>query len=181
MISLVVDLNSHSICCPLFALFFQLLLIIHLFFSQLATLHGRIGARGPNAHPLVGWAKNSGLARAIRRFLEAMRRVPAMLQRLEIAHQGHVQAKLFFCIVFKGLVLFFPGIWLEWSVWSQCSTTCDLGSTVRARACSAGEGFCLGNATEYADCLTSECAGNHSCSGYPLSVSLSAIPKHKLK
>ena len=158
-------------------------IVVHNFrFFQLATLRGRIGARGPNAHPLVGRAKNSGLAPAIRRFLEAMRRVRAMLQMLEIAHQGRVQVKLFFSDCFSSYwFYFFSGIWLEWSDWSQCSTTCDLGSTVRARACSAGDGFCLGNATEYADCLTSECAGNHSCFGFPLSVSLSAIPKHKLK
>ena len=72
----------------------------------MATLHGRIGARGPNAQQVVGWAKNSGLARAIRRFLEAMRRVPAMLQRLEIAHQGRVQVKLFFLDCFSNYWLY---------------------------------------------------------------------------
>ena len=77
-------------------------IVVHNFrFFQLATLRGRIGARGPNAQPLVGWAKNSGLAPAIRRFLEAMRRVREMLQRLEIAHQGRVQVKLFFLDCFS--------------------------------------------------------------------------------
>ena len=53
--------------------------------------------------------------------------------------------------------------WQQWGPWSQCSATCGLGTTVRARSCCAsnlrGNLTCVGNATEAKDCNSAACQG----------------------
>ena len=54
--------------------------------------------------------------------------------------------------------------WQQWGPWSQCSASCGLGSTLRARSCCdsnlRGNSTCVGNSTEAKDCTSAACQGN---------------------
>ncbi|XP_052235907.1 SCO-spondin-like isoform X2 [Dreissena polymorpha] len=55
------------------------------------------------------------------------------------------------------------GNWTEWSTWSGCSVTCDVGLRKRTRSCTnpkpdrSGD-FCVGESSEYTVCLTDPCS-----------------------
>ena len=56
------------------------------------------------------------------------------------------------------------GGWTSWSLWGQCSVTCDGGTKERSRSCTDPEpahrgATCSGEATEKQDCSTSACPG----------------------
>ena len=52
-----------------------------------------------------------------------------------------------------------PSKWQKWGPWSHCSTSCDKGHRVRARACSGSHASCPGEPTETKDCLLTDCPG----------------------
>lgn len=56
------------------------------------------------------------------------------------------------------------GEWGEWGNWSSCSLTCGNGTMTRMRYCNSpspdnGGSFCIGNNTEYENCMDEECLG----------------------
>ena len=57
-----------------------------------------------------------------------------------------------------------PAEWLEWGSWTQCTSSCGLGTEFRARQCSkpllGGNETCSGNATESRECTLKTCQGN---------------------
>ena len=57
-----------------------------------------------------------------------------------------------------------PAEWLEWGSWTQCTSSCGLGTEFRARQCSkprlGGNEACSGNATESRECTLKTCQGN---------------------
>ena len=63
----------------------------------------------------------------------------------------------FLLIIISGPVK--PSRWQKWGPWSHCSTTCDKGHRVRARACSGSHGSCPGKPTKTKDCLGDKCPG----------------------
>ena len=56
--------------------------------------------------------------------------------------------------------------WLAWGNWSECTTSCGLGSKMRGRLCSHqpinGSEQCDGNAFEFDNCTVAECPGDFS-------------------
>ena len=54
------------------------------------------------------------------------------------------------------------GVWLEWSMWSSCSVTCENGTQLRNRICQEpmyGGQECLGEYDMVMRCNTHECPG----------------------
>ncbi|KAG7511319.1 adhesion G protein-coupled receptor B2 isoform X10 [Solea senegalensis] len=57
------------------------------------------------------------------------------------------------------------GRWLEWGPWSKCSVTCDVGTQLRQRRCSAsvhGWAECKGPHQESRECTNPSCSGGGS-------------------
>jgi hypothetical protein len=50
-----------------------------------------------------------------------------------------------------------PGTWTQWSQWTICSKTCDVGESIRSRSCQGGS--CSGSGFEIMDCTTTPCPG----------------------
>ena len=54
--------------------------------------------------------------------------------------------------------------WLEWGSWTQCTSSCGLGTKLRARQCSkpllGDNETCPGNATEARECTLKTCQGD---------------------
>ena len=57
------------------------------------------------------------------------------------------------------------GVWLQWSIWSQCDSTCGLGKTSRNRICDQpqnGGRDCEGEESEVEICeAENKCPGNY--------------------
>ncbi|KAL3870937.1 hypothetical protein ACJMK2_038965 [Sinanodonta woodiana] len=68
------------------------------------------------------------------------------------------------CKHYCGLCSIVDGRWSEWTEWSDCSVTCDNGTTTRTRDCSNpspahGGKDCVGNSTETFHCSLYKCPG----------------------
>ena len=113
---------------------------------------------GPSAQLLVTRGLKSGLELAV----EDLAHVWESAQRQKIARRQSVQvvsSALFHLLshLISGPVK--PSRWQKWGPWSHCSTTCDKGHRVRARACTGSHGSCPGKPTKTKDCLGDKCPG----------------------
>jgi hypothetical protein len=52
----------------------------------------------------------------------------------------------------------FAGLWSNWTAWSSCSVTCDIGTQNRSRVCTGGS-LCIGNETDSQNCNNGNCTG----------------------
>ena len=137
---------------------------IHKSLFQQPQLSGRIGANGlPVQFPVERvWRWEHELA-----LMEELEGVLEMLRKLSIAWKLHVQVFLScFPSHFTDSNIISEGLpdWQEWGPWSQCSASCGMGSTLRARSCCdsnlRGNTTCVGNSTEAKDCTSAACQGN---------------------
>ena len=68
-------------------------------------------------------------------------------------------------VFFRDLIVISVDVpeWLAWGNWSECTTSCGLGSKMRGRLCSHqpinGSEQCDGNAFEFDNCTVAECPG----------------------
>ena len=99
--------------------------------------------------------------------MEELEGVLETLRKLLIAWKLHVQVFLScFPSHFTDSNIISEGVpdWQQWGPWSQCSASCGLGSTLRARSCCdsnlRGNTTCVGNSTEAKDCTSAACQGN---------------------
>ena len=71
-------------------------------------------------------------------------------------------------LVCIGVSVSVHGFWEEWTVWSECSSSCENGTQNRNRSCVEplhGGDDCEGDATEVKDCFLIFCPGSAIASG----------------
>ncbi len=72
--------------------------------------------------------------------------------------------KVFFKYNLHNIEITVDGVWLQWSIWSQCDSTCGQGRTSRNRICSQpqhGGRNCEGGQEEIQECQArNKCRGN---------------------